>query len=85
MLDKLPDFGDFLVGVAVAALTGALVLWGTVSANRADIASLKNEVGIIRDDTHYTRIRIDAIADILVVRSPPHSQPEEAPEDDPRD
>jgi hypothetical protein len=53
-MEKLQGIGEFVAGIAVAGLTGTILLWGTVSANRADIENIKG-------DLTYVRERIDTI------------------------
>lgn len=49
MAEKFQGIGEFITGLAVAGFGGAVLLWGTVSANRADIANIKEDVTYIRD------------------------------------
>lgn len=55
-MDKFQGIGEFVSGLAVAGLGGALLLWGTVQSNRADIAN-------IREDIEYVRERVDTLID----------------------
>jgi hypothetical protein len=55
-MDKIQGIGEFISGLAVAGLGGALLLWGTVQSNRSDIAN-------IREDVQYVRERLDTLID----------------------
>lgn len=62
-MEKLQGIGEFVAGLAVAGLGGALLLWGTVSANRADIGNIEEDVDEMREDVRYVRDRLDVLID----------------------
>lgn len=48
-----------LTALLSAIAVGAASLWGAVQANKADIASMRSTIEMIREDTMYLRERFD--------------------------
>lgn len=59
MIEKFQGVGEFITGLSVAGIGGALLLWGTVASNRADIENIK-------EDVQYVRERLDTLIDLEI-------------------
>ena len=67
-MDKAQNLGEFIAGLLVAGAGGAVLLWGTVTANRTDIDALRRgqdvlttQLRSVSDDTAYMRGQLSAL------------------------
>jgi hypothetical protein len=67
-VDKAQNLGEFIAGLLVAGAGGAVLLWGTVTANRTDIDALRRgqdvlttQLRSVSDDTAYMRGQLNAL------------------------
>lgn len=67
-MDKAQNLGEFIAGLLVAGAGGAVLLWGTVTANRTDIDALRRgqdvlttQLRSVSDDTAYMRGQLNAL------------------------
>jgi alanine dehydrogenase len=77
-VEKAQGFGEFLGGLRVAGASGAVLFWGTVSENRANIAEMRadltqvqGDLRSVSSDTAYTRGQISAISSRLLTPESP--------------